>query len=553
MFIYRNPGFSRKVYLNLLCLYLLFIVCPTSLANELINVNIHDEVYTFIKRLVVRGLIDDGLYNTQPISRREVAEALLEVSEKHRNGQVKLTDVEKEHLERFQWLFSYEINQISPGFLDRTKRNHAVTIEGEDYKIDLDLKVNQEVAVTENLSQDWEFTSITSPDVSLLGKLGPYLGVYSIFHPRALIGSDIYNPYKTEVVFPDQLEFYTGIMSMEGYVVLSFPWASLQWGLENNWWGPGWHGALMLSDNSAPKDSLKLCGTYGPFKFTYLTSVLRDYKPFSRSLRDEYTPRYMSAHRIEVMLYPGINFAFNEVMLFVDRYELRYLNPFIIFQSMQAQDAKDNAFLGFDFDINLPPSLEFYGEVMIDDFIQTFEENPFRVWASKYGVLVGGYWADPLGLPDVDLRAEYALVNQYAYTHMYGITNYTHQGNVIGHWIGTDADDLWISAGHWVNDNLHIFLRSELERQGEGDVSKRYPLDVPQDEKPVGIEPPRYWEFLSGVEESTYSFSIGMSYTSLGKYSTSVEYIHSRIRDFDHQIGINKNINQVLVKAYYRF
>jgi len=509
----------------------------------LANLTLHNEVYTFVKRLIAKKLIEKGLDTTQPLTRREIAKSLIEVSEKFRAGQIELTDVEKEHLKNFQWLFGDEIEALKPGFLSQTKKRHAIIVKGENYKFDFDFEVKQEGAFAKPSSQENQNTSITSTDAIVRAKLGPYLGGSSILHSHVLVGDSDYNPYRTEK--SNQLPGKSkGILSTEAYITLDLSWMSVQWGIDNNWWGPGWHGALMLSDNSAPKDNFKITGLYGPIKFTYFTAILRE------DLR-EHHPKYMSAHRVEILPYRGINIGISEVMVFADRYELRYLNPFTVFHIGQTEDFKNNGVLGVDFDITLVPYLEFYGELMVDDLQLPKGLEAFRVWNSKYGLLAGGYWVDPFGLRDTDVRIEYAFVNQYAYTHKYDITRYTHEDFVIGHWMGTDADDLWFDIKHWLTDKVRVSLTYERERQGEGDVNiehlegKNMPVDVNSKDE--------YWEFLSGTAESTHSFSVGLSYISIGRYSADAEYTHSKIRNANHKPGVDGQEHRLIMKANYRF
>lgn len=534
-----------NVYLCLLSLYFL-LSCFVSQANELVNVNLRDEVYAFAKRLTARHLIEKRLDTTQPLTRREIAEMLVEVSEKYQSDQTRLTNVEKKHLEYYQRLFGDEIEALKPGLLSSTRKAHALTFKGEKCKTDFDFKVKHEDAFARPSLEDNRSTAITSTDVIVLIKLGSRMGVSTILSAHALTGSAEYNPYRTEYVGGFYKES-KGILSTEGYIVLDLPWMSIQWGLDGSWWGPGRHGALMLSDNSAPKDNLKISGSCGPFKFTYFTAMLRE------SGR-EYRPRYMSAHRVEILPYPGVDIGLSEVMVFADRYEPRYLNPIIPFHVLQTEDIRNNGLFGAYFDITLVPSVEFYGEVMVDDFqIPDLEAglDAFRVWNSKYGILVGAYWADPLGSKDTDVCLEYAFVNQYAYTHKYDITRYTHQGFVIGHWMGTDADDLWFDTKHWLTDKLRVSLTYERERQGEGDVKKKYPLGP--SEHSEDTEPPEYWEFLSGITETTHSFSMGLSYTKIGRYSAGMEYTYSRIGNADHKPGVHGKEHELITKAEYNF
>jgi len=529
-----------NLLLLITCLSLWFCFVSYANANELVNLPLHDEAYAFAKRLTAKNLIRNRLDTTRPLTRRAVAEALIEISERYQAGQIALTEVESNHLRHFQYLFGDEIESLKPGFLEQAESKHTFTVKGEEYKVDFDLKAKQETAFVKPLVKESvkesQNTSITSTEVITFGKLGSNVGISSTLHSRVLLGSDTYNPYQAENVWNMEPAFTAAIVSMEGYVVLDWPWASVQWGVDEAWWGPGWHGALMLSDNSPPKGSLRLSGSYGTVKFTYFTAIL------GGGWFMEYHPKYMAAHRLEFLPYRGINIGLSEIIVFADRYEPRYLNPFISYQIMQTEDLKNNGLLGADFDITLVPSVEFYGELMVDDFQINEGMDAFRVWNSKYGLLVGGYWIDPFGLEDIDARIEYAFINQYAYTHKYDITRYTHEGYIIGHRIGTDADDLWFDVKRWFTDRFRVSLTYERERQGEGNVEKKHSVDGP-----------RFWEFLSGVAQTTHSFSVGLSYVSFGRYSIEAEYTHSRIRNADHNPGINRKGHQLIVKAENRF
>ena len=542
---------QHRIVFGILSLCFAVLICPLSQASELVNLALHDEVYAFVKRLTVRGLIGKKLDNSQPLMRREIAEILMEVTEKRRAGQIQLTEAEKAHLERFQWLFADEIDALKPGFLPESEKSHAVTIKGAKYKLDFDFKLKEEASYARASSESDGTTSITSTNLILRAKLGSRLGVSSIINGRLLAGSGSYNPYQNEVSAS-----YSGVLkgdsrmmhSMLAYTVLDFPWLSLQWGMDNLWWGPGWHGALMLSDNSIPTDTFKLSGLYGPLRFTFLTSILRT----SGGDADKYYPKYMSAHRLEFIPYRGIGIGISEVVVFVERYEPRYLNPFLVFFTSQVEDRKTNGMLGFDLDITSLPSVELYTEIMIDDFQSGRGWDAFRAWNSKYGVLAGGYWADPFGLKDTDARIEYAFVNQYAYTNTWAghSTDYTHQNFVIGHWMGTDADDLWFEIKRWIAGDFRASLTYELERQGEGDVKKRNPFEGSVDRPTQLIE---NWEFLSGTAESTHSFSAGLEYVSIGRWTAGADYTYSRIKNVGHKSGESGTEHRLTTKVERRF
>jgi predicted porin len=70
---------------------------------------------------------------------------------------------------------------------------------------------------------------------------------------------------------------------------------------------------------------------------------------------------------------------------------------------------------------------------------------------------------------------------------------------------------------------------------------------------PSGARDDDEWEFLSGVTESTHSISLGASYNLIGKYSATLEYTHSWIKNADNKNGINESNNQVLLSGQYQF
>ena len=80
-----NSRYITSICLLSLCFALPF--CSSLQANELVNLALHDEVYTFVKRLTARDLIKKRPHNSQPLARSEIAEVLIEVTEKQQSGQ----------------------------------------------------------------------------------------------------------------------------------------------------------------------------------------------------------------------------------------------------------------------------------------------------------------------------------------------------------------------------------------------------------------------------------------------------------------------------------
>jgi len=525
-----------------------------------VNLPLHDETYQFIKRLVAKKVIDNGLFTTLPLTRKEVAQCLMAAKEQSDSGQVQLTKIEQKRLEGYLWLFSNEIRDINPKFPIGETKKYLLSYKNDAYRIDFDPNLKFESAsrkqrmsspqkeINASKPSGTENTYIFTANLIARAKIGKHFGVSDYLHNRLLVGNTEYNPYANEPTQP--LQDVLSIRAMEAYGVLSFPYLTLEAGKGDLWWGPGWRGALQLSDNSVSKDLIKLVFLLGKVKFTNVNAILR-----TTELPETHS-KYLSAHRLEIAPFSFINLGASEGIILGDEFDPRFLNPFLVYMIEASEHRKGNNTIGLDMSLTLIPNIELYGELLIDDLQVQEGRNFLRAWNSKYGILLGGYWIDPFGIENTDLRVEYAFLNQYAYTHRYPFTRYTHQGYVIGHWLGSDADDLFISVKSWLNDKVSASLTYELERHGEGDVTKKHPLDGEPETEGVpvkGVPVNKNWEFLSGVTESTHNLSVAFEYYTIGKYSAKAEYTFSFKKNAGHQLSVNENGQKFIFNGCYRF
>jgi len=174
---------------------------------------------------------------------------------------------------------------------------------------------------------------------------------------------------------------------------------------------------LLLSDNSAQKDMLKLSGQYGPLRFTDFTSSLPGEEK-----------RYLIGHHLEIQPFHWLNIGVSETVIQGYDYENRYLNPFIVYIVLESEGKKSqnrNILVSVDFDLTTRlksgamPGLKLYSELLIDDFQLSEGKNAFKVWNSKLGLLAGFFWVDPLWISDTDLRVEYAALTQYSVANIF--------------------------------------------------------------------------------------------------------------------------------------
>jgi len=247
------------------------------------------------------------------------------------------------------------------------------------------------------------------------------------------------------------------------YFRTSHPYLTLTLGRQQRWWGPGTFGTLLLSDNSEGFDAVDLELNYKRVELQSFFGVLSaDQK------------RYISGHRLGIKLPWNIGLGFSETVVYqANQIDPAYMNPLLPYYANQWNQRDDDNVL-WSADIRWTPGLGFstYGELLMDDV--QYEQDPPA--PQKLGCLLGGHWADPAGLPDSDLKIEWAGNQKWVYTHRRYGNRYVGADtvNILGHWVGTDADALDMVLEHRFHPRLNVGLGYQMERHGEGRIDRGY-------------------------------------------------------------------------------
>ena len=551
---------SRHIVRKLLivCISVLVLVSTTAGAASLINVPLNPdlsdfnrETYRFIHRLLNKRVLPGIRRGSLPLTRKQVVSYLLEVDQKQKNGEIALSVIDQERLNTLLTFYREARAPItqSPA---RNRRLHLMTMKGKkkgkDYRFSFDLRASQRVIahLVDNLSEEQPSEGnmhVTTFYPHLYGQVGETFAFTTDIAHRFVYG-EFFDDF-----FPDE----TKIRQLEGglknrtainaYLKFDLPWFELQLGQDTLQWGPGYHDSLLVSKNPLAMDMVKLQATYEPVTFTAFTGILED-------MSAEINHKYISGHRVEGYFWDRFGFGLSEVVVYGDRFEPGYLNPVNIYlineQPISRADGRvpgsgDNVLMSVDMRFRLVDDFEIYGELMVDD------GNPaanFKHWDTKFGVLGGIYLTDPFGIADTDFHAEYAFINQYAYTHVNPVNVYKHFTTPIGHQIGSDADNLWIELRRRWTDRLETTFGYELERHGSGGIDKQHPVDAPKDD---------VWTPLSGVTESEHRLSVGANWVIIGHYSLYAEWARVWRRNLGNRRDVRENANEIEAKFLYRF
>ena len=288
---------------------------------------------------------------------------------------------------------------------------------------------------------------------------------------------------------------------------------NLQLGRDALWWGPGTRGALLLSNNAGPLDMLK---------FTFEIPHIR-YTKFAATLNEP--GKYLFGTRIDWAASDTLSIGIADTVLIFAGPKLWYafarpIPLLIMFEG--------NYLLSVDVNWVSQPGVLLYGELMFDDIQEPFPPpiatppSPYPDPPSRWGFLGGVYFADPFKTGRTDLRVEYARVYNWTYTDVDPTVNYSYRNLSLGHWLGSDGDDLAVIVKHTLAPGTVLKGWVAMTRHGEGRLGT-YWASIPE-----------AWQkyFLFGVVETRYSLGAGWQRREPGStFGLSAELSHVQDRN----------------------
>src|SRR5690606_25694881 len=109
-----------------------------------------------------------------------------------------------------------------------------------------------------------------------------------------------------------------------------------------------------------------------------------------------------------------------------NHFEFSYLNPVIFYRSIEQQNGSpDNAMVGLDAKANVAKKLQFYGQLLLDEFKLSEIKAGNGWWANKWGYQLGAKYIDAFGVNNLDLQVEHNRVRPFTYSHRDSVSTYT--------------------------------------------------------------------------------------------------------------------------------
>ncbi|MEP7233916.1 MAG: hypothetical protein ABI778_01350, partial [Ignavibacteriota bacterium] len=177
-------------------------------------------------------------------------------------------------------------------------------------------------------------------------------------------------------------------------------------------------------------------------------------------------PKYLTVHDLTFSLGSDVEFGFTDMVIFSRRFDIAYINPFTFLKTVEASlNDRDNGLLGAHARWKITDGFEIRGQGLIDDIIAS--KIGAGVWSNKFAWQIGGMWAAPLGLNDIDLSFEHTRVEPFTYSHFNSQNAFTTSGQLLGATIGPNAMSFWGQMRWTASEKLTLELALTLVERGE--------------------------------------------------------------------------------------
>ena len=485
------------------------------------NIPIGDRVYRDIDTLAGYGLIQSNLGSTRPLSMTEVGRLLVEA---RRNWDAK-TQSEKQKLsylgdflKETERLYAKEITQFKAG---RTK---AASF----------LEPVERASVT-YAYLDGPFRIYNNEGID-------YFDGHNIL---AETQTDL-NLYNTFALFVQPLFQYSGnfdniggnddseLTMHKAYAKIGLRNFDVEIGRDSLWWGPGYHGDLLMTTNAKPFDMVKLSNPHptilpwvfkylGLFQFNLILSKLGEDRPISEP--------YLYGLRLDFKPHPLIEVGLSQVAIFGgeginfntgDIFKILYSNENLTGNVDSNQEA------GFDLSLRIPnvdrflplaSSMKLYAEIGAEDT---------GLPPDKRAYLGGSRFYDFLTVKNLQATIEYVDTSTSGtprvwYSHPYYPASY--EGRIFGHHVGTDAKDLFFELSYDINQKIWSRVSFDHEQRG---VSQQNP-------------------------EESFEGRIEIEYYVTDWARINVGYGYEKISDLNYIEGLDQTNHLFGISTYFRF
>ncbi|KAF0151990.1 MAG: hypothetical protein FD143_1459 [Ignavibacteria bacterium] len=453
-----------------------------NLYSQAENVPIDNDVYFFLKEMKVKGIIG-GIHDDNPnMSRYEVKNLISKIEE----YKTSLSKTEMGLLQKFKAEFFDEEadsnntaqffgDGLSSSFSDLFSKKNRYMYVYRDPEASFYFNVLGRFAFGHTFEPEQYNSTLYDIGFRFRGTVFNSLGYSLSVQKGGVSGSQSYAKLfdprlNYNFKFIEAIENIGNYDFAEGYLRYYAEPAkdmrlSLQLGREKIKFGYGYGSKFVISGDHTYLDFFRLNFDYGVFSFTSLTASTVGTFNENRDLN--YT-KYLALNRFKLYFPKLFEFGLGENIIYSGRgLDLAYINPMIFYKfvEMSLQD-RDNGTLWLDFQTYFLKNVEISGTFFLDENILS-QLQDLNLFSNKTAYQIGAFWYSPFSLNDLSLTAEYTKIRPYVYTHTNEKNSYTAYGELLGHSIGPNSDEILFKADYNLSEWIRLSGSYQYVRSGE--------------------------------------------------------------------------------------
>ncbi len=494
-----------------------------------------NSVYSYLERMSNKGII---LLNEEikPFTRIYIAKKLTEIYK----DKTKLSLLEKEELNFYIIEYASELNET--GFdlsqikkdkkifslwnyigYDEFGRLRLLKYEDEKFKIFIDPLLRYNFTKTSIGN-----SSLWSNGLGIYGNIGGNIGFDLQFYDNHFQGElkNFERSFSPQTGYEWNSPRGNGIDfdRMNANLTFSWEWGNFTLGKDFNSFGNGENGNIILSNKAPSFPHIKLeAYPVAWLRFSYIHGLLNSQVLDSTTFR--FNPqrnhistvdKYFVTHYLSITPLNFVNFSFGESVIYSDKFQPIYLIPIAFFRLADhyLSDPDENAgnaqlFASFWYK-NFSLRTKFYGSIFIDELSISNSDYP-----QSLAYNIGLKTIDPV-IPESEFVVEYTKILPFVYFHSDSAQTYENYGYQLGHWIGSNADQIYVKFRKRIIRGLNIDLWYSFIRKGEEE----------------DFNEPRYQEghtFLWGLNKHYTEYGINLSYEITHNFFMNLNYININI------------------------
>jgi hypothetical protein len=187
--------------------------------------------------------------------------------------------------------------------------------------------------------------------------------------------------------------------------------------------------------------------------------------------------KYAAMHHLSINATRWLNVGIFEGVVFgrKNHFEFSYLNPIIFLRASEQQNGSaDNAIIGIDFKANAGHQGQFYGQLILDEFVLKEIRSGDGWWGNKYAFQLGTKCVDVFGIKNLDIQLEANMVRPFTYSHYDSVANYTHYNQPLAHPLGANFIEGILMAFYQPKPKWTYHARFIYWRQGVDSPNTNY-------------------------------------------------------------------------------